>query len=55
MTKTNTVRLAARENSVGLSSTIMGSGVCADQSGLFEVRPRGSHRRARAWYEALLW
>jgi hypothetical protein len=25
------------------------------QRGLFEGRPRWSHRRARAWYEALLW
>jgi hypothetical protein len=26
-----------------------------DQRGLFEGRPRWSHRGARAWYEALLW
>jgi hypothetical protein len=26
-----------------------------DQRGLFEGRTRWSHRRARAWYEALLW
>jgi hypothetical protein len=55
VTKTNIVRLAARARSVGLSATIAGSEVCAAQSGLFEGRPRRSHRRARAWYEALLW
>jgi hypothetical protein len=26
-----------------------------DQRGLFEGRPRLSHRRARAWHGALLW
>jgi hypothetical protein len=26
-----------------------------DQRRLFEGRPRLSHRRARAWHEALLW
>jgi hypothetical protein len=55
MTKTNIVRLAARAKSVGISATIAGSEVWADQSGLFEGQPRRSHRRARARYEALLW
>jgi hypothetical protein len=55
VTKTNSVRLAARAKSAGLSATIAGSGVCADPSGLFEGRARWSHRHARAWYEALLW
>jgi hypothetical protein len=50
VTKTYFVRRAARAKSVGLSATIAGSGVCAYQRGLFERRPRWSHRRARAWY-----